>query len=87
MVADRGYDIRPEELNQTLAQFKTIYGEKTLREDLSVLVTHSDDITGMYITDIFTNSEFWWIVHKLIQERKVFPSRFPQLIYKNFMDL
>jgi hypothetical protein len=56
MVADRGYDIRPEELNQTLAQFKLIYGEKPLREDLSVLLTHSDDITDQLLI-IFANEQ------------------------------
>uniref|UniRef100_A0A7E4VSU9 Chloride channel protein n=1 Tax=Panagrellus redivivus TaxID=6233 RepID=A0A7E4VSU9_PANRE len=54
MLADRGYDIRPEDLSQSLTQFKTIYGDKSLREDLSTVVMHSDDVTDqllLYFSD------------------------------------
>lgn len=46
MCYDRGFTVSHEELNQPLSAFVSVYGDRPLRRDLTVLVPSSDDPTG-----------------------------------------
>ncbi|KAH7727151.1 chloride channel protein 3 [Aphelenchoides avenae] len=45
MCYDRGFAVSHEELNQSLSTFVTVYGDRPLRRDLTILVASSDDPT------------------------------------------
>lgn len=54
MCHDRGYLVTQEELDQTLDEFKEMFGDrpserKPARSDLTILVAHNDDPTGAFI--------------------------------------
>jgi hypothetical protein len=58
MCHDRGYLVTQDELDQTLEQFKEVFGDSPSerhpsRNDLTILVAHRDDPTGYYPFLIF----------------------------------
>lgn len=58
MCHDRGYLVTQEELDQTLDNFKETFGDRPserrpARSDLTILVAHNDDPTGLVMCKKF----------------------------------